>query len=709
MQRFGRLNGALISAGVLAAGLSAGAARADAADDATTVSELVLVGAKEAGAAGAKAATPIREIPQTVTVIGQTRIVEQNLFTLEDLMTQVPGITITGVSPESPAYMSRGFSIDAYLIDGVAGIGYPGSTPDMSIYERVEVLRGAASLYSGTASPAGSINLVRKRPTEDFHASGSFMAGSWNNYRIEGDISGPLLDSGRLRGRLVGAFQDQDLFYDVAHKRRAIVYGALAYELTPQTTLTIGGHYQDFKPANQTGLPGYTTGGLLKVSRSTFLGADWNRFRTQDTVAFAELAHEFTGGWRVRATAQTAQQERMDKYAYVGSGAVKPHDGFTNQIAYSGENFTRQNSFDVNLSGAVSLFGASHDLLIGADYQTKDNKYAEWRHSAFARIDVFNPVTAVPEPFYGNNGGGLQEIEQYGVYGNARLRPFDNTIVTLGGRFSWYENSSRSGGTRATPTNPPQPWTYGPSSTYKVEHEFTPYVGVVHDLNETWSIYASYADTLTPQSTRTVEGDFLDPIIGEQVEAGVKAEFFDKRLLLSGAVYRINQVNRSQPDPDNEGFYIATGEVLSKGVELEAMGQITNNWRVNAGYSYNKNEYETDVNNGGKPFTLVSPKHMFKAYTNYRFTDGPLAGFDVGAGLNAFGETVGGTLPIAVRQPAYAVVNANVGYRVNEDVTLRLSVNNLFDEVYYARISGVGRGNYYGEPRSVAVSIRAAY
>ena len=206
-----------------------------------------------------------------------------------------------------------------------------------------------------------------------------------------------------------------------------------------------------------------------------------------------------------------------------------------------------------------------------------------------------------------------------------------------------------------------------------------------------------------------MDGDFLDPIIGEQVEAGVKAEFFDNRLLLSGAVYRINQVNRSQPDPDNEGFFIATGEVLSKGVELEATGQITNNWRVNAGYSYNKNEYETDVNNGGKPFTLVSPKHMFKAYTNYRFTEGALAGFDVGAGLNAFGETVGGTMPIAVRQPAYVVVNANVGYRVNDDVTVRLSVNNLFDEVYYARISGVGRGNYYGEPRSVAVSIRAAY
>ena len=202
--------------------------------------------------------------------------------------------------------------------------------------------------------------------------------------------------------------------------------------------------------------------------------------------AFAELAHEFTGGWRIRATAQTAQQERMDKYAYVGSGAVTPTNGFTNQIAYSGENFTRQNSFDVNLSGSVNLFGRSHDLLIGADYQTKDNKYSEWRHSAFARIDVFNPVTNVPEPFYGNNGGGRSEVEQYGVYGNARLRPFDNTIVTLGGRLSWYENSTRSGGTRATPTNPPQPWTYGPWSTYKVEHEFTPYLGVVHDLNENW-------------------------------------------------------------------------------------------------------------------------------------------------------------------------------------------------------------------------------
>lgn len=709
MQQFGRLNRAVVGAGILAASLAVGEARADADEAAHTVSELVLMGAKDTGAAGAKSATPIKEIPQTVTVVGRERIEEQNLFTLEDLMAQAPGITITGISPESPSFLSRGFAIDAYLLDGVAGIGYPGSTPDLAIYERVEVLRGAASLYSGTASPAGSINLVRKRPTAEFQASGAALVGSWSNYRIEGDVSGPLVESGRLRGRLVGAYQDQDMFYDVAHKSRAIVYGALAFDLTPQTTLTVGAHYQDFQPANQTGLPGYTTGGLLKVRRSTFLGADWNRFQTKDTVAFVELAHDLGGDWRLRATAQTGQQDRMDKYAYVGNGAVTPTNGWTNQIAYYGDNYTRRNSFDLNVGGPVNLFGRSHDLLVGADYQTYDNKYVEWRHSAFARINVFDPVTNVPEPNYSPNGGGQQETEQYGVYGNAKLRPFDGTTLVLGGRFSWYENSTRSGGTRATPTNPPQPWSYGAWSTYKVEHEFTPYVGIVQDLTENWSAYASYADSFTPQSSRTVDGDFLDPIVGRQYEAGVKGEVFDHRLLLSAAVYRINQVNRAQPDPEHEGFYIATGEVVSKGVELEATGRISDNWSVSAGYAYNKNEYEKDVTNGGKPFTLVSPEHSAKLYTNYKFTDGALSGFDVGLGVNAYGEMVGGVRPIAVRQPAYAVANLNLGYRVNEKVIARLSVNNLFDTTYYARISGVGRGNYYGEPRSVVLSLRATY
>lgn len=695
--------------GALAASLTPLTALAAEAGSDATVSELVVVGVKAAGSAGAKTAVPIKEIPQTVTVVGRERIEEQNFFTLEDLMIQAPGITVTGISPESPSFMSRGFAIDAYLIDGVAGIGYPGATPDLSIYERVEVLRGAASLYSGVASPAGSINLVRKRPTAETRISGALVAGSWNNYRIEGDISGALSTDGRLRGRLVGAYQDQDMFYDVAHKSRAILYGVVDFDLTPSTTLTLGAHYQDFKPANQTGLPGYTTGGLLNVRRSTFLGADWNRFQTKDTVAFVELAQKLAGDWHLRVSAQTGHQDRMDKYAYIGNGAVTPTNGFTNQIAYFGDNLTAQTSFDANVAGTFELFGRSHEAIFGADYQLKRNKYDEWRHSSFARIDVFNPITNIPEPNYGTNGGGQSRIEQYGAYANARLKPFETTTVILGGRLSWYENKSRSGGTRATPTNPPQPWTYGPYSTYDVSSEFTPYVGLVQEITPAWSAYASYADSFVPQSSRTVDGDFLDPVVGRQYEAGLKGTVFDDRLLLSAAVYRIDQVNRAQPDPINEGFYIAAGAVRSDGVELEAVGKISEAWSVNAGYAYNKNKYEKDVTSGGKPFTLITPEHNLKLYTSYKVADGPLRGLDLAGGFNLYSSMEGGTAPISVRQGSYVVANASIGYRITPNLTARLAVNNLFDKVYYARISGVGRGNYYGEPRSVLVSLRASY
>lgn len=688
--------------------LSASQALAD--DAAGTVSELVVLGTRGAGEAGAKAAVPIKEIPQTITVVGRERIEEQNLFTLEDLMIQVPGITVTGISPESPSFLSRGFAIDAYLVDGIAGIAYPGATPDLAIYDRVEVLRGAASLYSGAASPAGSINLVRKRPTAEREISGALAAGSWENYRVEGDISGPLTSDGRLRGRLVGAYQDQDMFYDVAHKSRGIIYGVVDYDLTPDTTLTFGAHYQDSQPANQTGLPGYTTGGLPKVRRSTFLGADWNRFQTKDTVFFAEVSQALVGDWRLRLSGQGFHQDRMDKYAYVGNGAVTPTNGNTNQIAYWGDNLTQQASFDVNASGTIELFGRAQKLMIGADYQTRNNKYVEWRHSSFARIDVFNPVTNIPEPHYDPNGGGQSKVEQYGVYADARLKPLEKTSIILGGRFSWYENNTRSGGTRATPTNPPQPWTYGTWSTYDVSGEFVPYVGLIHELTPSWSLYASYADSFTPQNARTVDGDFLDPVRGRQYEGGIKGTVFDGKLLLSAAVYRIDQVNRAQPDPENEGFSVATGEVRSTGVELEAVGHVTEAWSINAGYAYNTNSYEKDATNAGRPFTLVSPEHNLKLYTSYRFNDdGALAGLDLAGGVNVYSEMVGGTPPISVRQPAYAVVNASAGYRINPNLNLRLSVNNLFDEVYYARISGVGRGNYYGEPRSVTLSLRANY
>ena len=209
-------------------------------------------------------------------------------------------------------------------------------------------------------------------------------------------------------------------------------------------------------------------------------------------------------------------------------------------------------------------------------------------------------------------------------------------------------------------------------------------------------------------------------MIGDQYEAGTKLSLMNDRLLLSAALYQITQNNRTFNDPDVQNIVYQIGKVRARGVEAEASGEILPGWRVNGGYSYTKTEYLEDANPVLEGLSLlpVIPEHMVKLFTNYAPVDGPLAGASVGGGVTWFDATWAGnpafynadgtlrTRSTIVRQGSYAVADLRAGYRINEQLSLAVNVNNLFDRSYYARISSTGRGNYYGAPRSVFANIR---
>lgn len=681
--------------------MSAFAQEAD--DDTVVLSEIVVRGSKLV-AAGAKTSTPLQEIPNTMTVTTREQLELREINSLEDLMLQTPGVTVTGTNPENPSLISRGFSINNYMIDGVAGIDFPGTTPDLAIYERVEVLRGPAGLFSGAGSPAGSVNFVRKRPGKEKSFQIGATIGSWENYRGEADISVPLNETGSIRARASGAYVDQHHFFDVAHTKRGIIYGIVEADITPKTTIAIGGHYQDLNTPVQTGLPGYVSGGLIDLPRSTYIGSKWNVIEEESQVLFVDLTHQISGNWLVRATAQNATRDFYRPFAYLGNPSVTPTSGINRLGAMQGIGDAEQNSFDAHLSGSFKLFGRSHDLLIGADYQEITNHSMVGRNNGFFDVDIYNPTHDIPKPDMPYLSMTDSETSQYGLYGQARLRLTDPLTIVLGGRYSNWETESVS----SSRTAETLPWTQRPANGYEIEGQFTPYAGLVYTINPVWSLYASYADSFTPQSQQTAEGDLIDPITGGQIEGGVKGALFDGRALLSVAAYRITQANRAQADPnypDGSGFYVASGEVQSTGVEVEVSGRITPDWMIAGGYAYNTNEYTKDRNNVGRPFTAISPEHSLKLWTNYRVREGAFAGWDFGGSLNAFTETVGDN----VSQDGYFVVGAQAGYQLTESTRLQFSLNNVFDEVYYTRIRYTRNGNYYGEPRSLKVSIRAKF
>lgn len=734
-------------------------------DPAASNDEVVILG-KSAGQEVGKTVTPLKDVPNTITVIDAAQIEAQNLFTLEDAVTATAGITVTGVGSEDPSFMSRGFTINNYLVDGVAtmAFGYPSVVPDLFFYDRLEVLRGPAGLFSGSGNPAGSINLVRKRPGDAFKARASIGYGSWQNVRGEIDLSAPVANGIALR---VGAMvQDQDQFFDVGHRNRVAGFATAKVEIGDNTTLTFGGSYDRFKPAIQSGLPGYlgkadgSEGRLMTVDRSTYLGADWNRFRSETWTAWAELSHKISDRWTLRASGLYTDVERIDVYSYIGNQAITtaanpplnnvlPNNGVTNHIAYRGDNFAKTAAFDFNGVGSFPLFGRDQTLIVGADYQALDYDSYSARVSNYAKIDVFNPRSPLEPPLnpYGPSvyypvqgsgaicpkvstpvtpapancvlptwGGSSTKTEQYGIYGQMRLSPVEGLTLVGGGRLTWWESTTQT----LLPA-------LGRKIPQSVEGRFTPYAGIVWDVTGNLNVYASYADSFTPQTAPSgrsrPDGQPVSPMTGKQFEAGTKLSLAGDKLLLSLAGYQIEQGGRLFNHPDDDRIVLQIGKVRARGVEAEVAGEVLPGWRVNGGYSYTKTKYLEDQNASfeGLPLVPIIPEHMVKLFTNYEAQGGLLEGASIGGGVTWFSETWGGnpavrnaagtvtTLSTIVRQGSYAVVDLRAGYKVNDRISLSVNVNNLLDRTYYSRISSTGRGNYYGTPRSVFATLRVSY
>lgn len=766
MRKFGVLLVSVAAAGlwIPAAARANDTARGTEGEPAAANDDDVVILGKSYGQEVGKTVTPLKDVPNTVTVIDRLQIEAQNLFTLEDAVTATPGITVTGVGSEDPSFMSRGFAINNYLVDGVPTLAFafPSAVPDLFFYDRIEVLRGPAGLFSGSGNPAGSINLVRKRPLDDFKARASIGYGSYQNIRGELDISAPVARGVALRaGAMV---QDQDQFFDVGHRNRVAGFVTASVEIDDNTTLTFGGSYDRFKPAIQSGLPGYlgkadgSEGRLLDVDRSTYLGADWNRFRSETWTAWAELSHKISDRWTLRASGLYTDVERIDVYSYIGNQAITtaanppltgaPNNGVTNHIAYRGDSFAKTRAFDFNGIGTFPLFGRDQTLIVGADYQAQDYDSYYTRLSNYAKIDVFNPVSPIepplnpygPLPYYPVQGSGatcpnvstpivpapancvLQvwgatntKVEQYGVYGQLRLSPVEGLTLVGGGRFTWWESTSQT----LLPA-------LGRITPQTVEGRFTPYAGIVWDATDSLNFYASYADSFTPQTApvgrRRPDGQPVDPMTGKQFEAGTKLSLAGDKLLLSLAGYQIEQSGRlfNAEDPL---IVLQTGKVRARGVEAEVAGEVLPGWRVNGGYSFTKTKYLEDQNVSfeGLPLVPIIPEHMVKLFTNYTAPGGVLPGASIGGGVTWFSETWGGnpavrnaagtvtTLSTIVRQGSYAVVDLRAGYKVNDQISLSVNVNNVLDRTYYARISSTGRGNYYGSPRTVFATLRVSY
>jgi outer membrane receptor for ferric coprogen and ferric-rhodotorulic acid len=647
----------------------------------------------------------LRETPQSVSVVTRQRLDDQNLNSLYDAMKQVTGITVTPYGSDIGNIAARGYDLDTVRIDGSAmGSGFGAWTTglfDLAFFDSIEVMRGPSGLFQGSGEPGGAVSLARKRAQDRFAVGGAVSAGSWDRYRGEIDIGGPLADG--IRGRLVYVAEDKQSFVDYVDSDKSAVYGTLEFDLAERTTLSIGATYQDSSANPYLTIAHYPDFSVPDISRSTYLGATWQYKDDEAASYFAELDHRLAGGGQAKVTARYTKRDTDQKNMAWSTGNVDPATGLVQTDGIASGALQRDLSLDAFLAMPVVFAGRSHDVVMGADYRCGQHQLRYGMPYPSTVVDIFNPDPHFPEPnFYAGGIGRSNNITtQYGVYGQARVRLADDLSVIGGTRFSWWEVDNR----------------FDAAAGYTVHGEFTPYLAVVYDLDDHWSAYASYSTIFKPQTVVDRNGDALKPREGEQLEIGVKGEFYDGRLNMHAAVYRIEDENRSMTDPSDQLFSIAAGKVRAEGFEAEISGELLPGWELIAGYTYTTTEF-LDGQQGardlrGKTFNAATPRNSFNLWSKYQFQGGALRDLSLAAGIKTISafynqNYVLGWHPLKAEQGGYTLLSAQVGYRFNPNLSLTLNGNNLTDKRYLER-STPGWGSIFGEPRNYTVTLRGQF
>ncbi|MFM0643261.1 TonB-dependent siderophore receptor [Paraburkholderia bryophila] len=649
---------------------------------------------------GSKVPVAIKETPASVSVLTRQRMDDQNMVTIQEALRYVTGVESVDYGDGTAYFKARGNMLGVEF-DGVpivSGLQYLQQF-DLAMYDRVEIMRGPSGVMDGAGDPGGTVNLVRKRPLDTFHVSTETQAGSFGSIRQMVDVTGPLNKDGSLRGRAVLVGSDGLQSVDGVREKEVMAYAALDYDITPRTTLSLSAGYQN-NPIS--GLD-YGASGIVNSDQTALIGRvpgsysqnfspSWNYGYTSVQEANANLVHRFESGWQSQTTLFYRHELLKADYAYAGPGASA--SGLSSYGEQRQRNTYDWFGADTNVSGPVQLFGQTHTLTFGANYTLQSNTQnsgfvlanGPFADGTFSLYDP-NAVSKVDVPFsYGANN----RFEQLGVYGQARIHITQPLTLVLGAREAFYHQTAQT--TLPTVSD----W----ATQAQLNHRFLPSAGLVYDIVPWLTAYASYSKFLAAQTAVTYTGVGLAPRTGEQYEAGLKGSFLHNRLNATVAVFNINDNNRAITDPDHPTGSIAGGKSRDQGVELEISGQPLPNWNVYAGYTYLNVNYENDVPNLTDG---TDPKHLFKLWTNYAFTQGMLSGVTIGGGMLAQTRITRG-----VEQGAYAIFNAQVGYRFNKHVEASLQLNNLFNRDYYIRPPG----NFYsvfGDRRNVMLTLRSDF
>ena len=651
---------------------------------------------------------PLKETPQTVNVLTRQQLDDFALDNTRDVLRNTPGIIVSNQETERTSYLARGFEISNVLVDGVGipleGYNYNNDNPDSFLFDRVEVVKGANALNNGIGDPGATINMIRKRPTSDLQTDFNSSYGSWNTQRYEVDVSSPLTQDGKVRGRVFGYQQTGDGYLDRYELEKNGIGAVVEADITGTTLLTAGYTETNHKPngVNWGSNPLINTEGeQLSYSRNYNYSPSWAHWDSNIKSYFAELEQKLGGDWTAKLTYDEKRTQRDSKLLFLSGkpGANGTSGIFLYPGMYIDDNKEQQAS--LSFSGTYPLWGQRHEASLG--YVWAKNRLDELGYAG----SFVNPLTTdlasftPEEPSWDmSKTSGEMHIRQknQSLYAATRLHLNDDLKLLLGANYVQAESSGSS---------------YGKDTVYD-EDKVLPYAGLTYNFSPEYTGYLSYTSIFRPQTTKADEVSINKPIEGESYEVGVKGSWLDDKLTATMAVFRTEQSNYPLRDSDGIPTLRTTqvSDLRSQGYEFGLAGQLTDHFNLSFGYTQFSLK---DLINGGDARTF-NPTQSFNLLTTYQVPQLPKLKLGLGVQwqdqtyLDVPEATTNGVITQkagVIEQDAYALVNLMASYELNKHMTLQANSNNLTNEKYLFNFPN--QQGFYGAPANYSVAVKFKY
>lgn len=674
-----------------------------AQETSTTHDTVVVTSQMQSGAT--KLETPDIETPQAVSIVTRQQYEEQGATSVRQAVSYTPGVYSNqiGASNRFDYIVLRGFSdgsLDNVYLDGLKLMGDTNSHSSLVIdpwfLDSVEVVRGPASVLYGRSSPGGIVALNSRKPSFDPGGEVKLFAGNNNQRGAAFDVTGPVDDNDRVAVRLTGMTRYADSQFDHLKEQRYAIAPSLTWRITDQTRLELMAYlHRDPEGGSHSGLPyegTVTPHAGRKISNTFFEGEDdYDKYDRRENMVGYNVEHAFDSGWSVRQKLRYLHTKVNLNQVYAAGWL---NDTELNR-GYSGSDESLSAiTLDNQIDGSVDTGIINHRLLFGVDYQRRSNNVTA-SYGSFPAIDAFNPVYGADPLSISVYSREKHKLEQTGIYLQDQMS-LDRWRLTLGGRHDQVKitNVNKINDTR---------------DTLDQDH-FSSRAALMYLFDSGFAPYVSYSTAFTPTSFTDEYGKILQPMKGKQWEAGLKFQPEGSQTMYSASVYRINQKNiATKVEPTDP--YRSIGEIESEGVELEAVGQLTDNLRLQAAYTYNDIRYKKSSAEEQGKRAVYAPRNQASAWLSYDVKTGLFNGLTVGSGVR-YVNGITSDRQNTHTLPSYTLVDLAVGYDLSQvglkGMSAQLNVNNLTDKRYVAACNSLSYC-YFGAERSIVGSLSWAF